>query len=1189
MKIRNFMFLVMGGVIIIVTVGFTFFFYQIQRHSLETSIDHELLNAAIMAKEILPDQYHDRITDLDSVSDEEYLQIVDRFNTICQQTGLEYVWSVMLLDGKTVFTSATSPGKDANKQDQAGFFELHTNPDAYTRTFETMQPQYQIIEDKWGRIRAALVPFFDSQGRKYLVGASRRVEDIDTQLRTVLNTSLLLGGGVFILGMIISYILANSLTRPMDTLNKAASKITSGDYSDISVISTQKYTCMEVANLAAQFNLMRQAIHAREENIRKSEEQFRILTESIKDVIWILDCETMRFRYVSPSVEQMRGYTPEEVLSGSVPQALTAEAASELGDRVRTRVKDFLSGKEPPDKFYTDEVEQPCKDGSTVWVDVITSYYINPENNHLEVRGIARDITERKRAEEMLRESNEKFSMLFHQSQIGMGLSTLKEGRYIDVNSEFQRLTEYTREEVIGHTVRDLNIWAFPEQREQAIDILQSNQALRSYEMTIRTKSGKMITTVCSADIIMLQNEPCLFVSVLDITERKQMEEALRESELHFSHLLQDVQSVSIQGYGADGITRYWNQASEKLYGYRAEEAIGRNLLELIIPPEMRKDVEQAIRQMAETGQPIPSSELSLMRKDGSRVPVFSSHTIVQPPGREPELFCIDIDLTERRQVEEALRASEQNFREIFDSTNEAIFIDDAGTGQMIDVNKTMLDIYGYENKDEVLAGTIGDLSANDPPYTDDRAQELVRKAIEEGPQVFEWLAKRRDGSKFWVEISLRKSQIGGKDRVLAVARDITERKQLEVALNQEKTLTDAIFNSIPGILYLYDARGDLLRWNKKHEEMTGYTAEELDHFNIYDWHKGLPEDIEKVRRGFEKTISEGFASYEAALMTKKGSRILVDYTAVRLVIGDQTYITGTGIDITDRRKAEMQIQADQVELKRLLKEAEQSRRTLLSLAEDQKEAEEKIRSLNAGLEKRVADRTAQLTATNQELEAFSYSVSHDLRAPLRALDGFSAILMEDHYEQLDQNARHYLLRIQEASRRMSQLINDLLNLSRITRSDFTHQDVNLSLTAKHIAQELTVQFPQRKLEFEIADHMIVQGDGSLLKIVLENLLNNAVKFTSQREQASIQVGVVQQENKQVYFVRDNGAGFNMDYANKLFIPFQRLHGAQEFSGTGIGLTIVQRIITRHGGRIWAEAAVDQGATFYFTIGESES
>jgi signal transduction histidine kinase len=267
------------------------------------------------------------------------------------------------------------------------------------------------------------------------------------------------------------------------------------------------------------------------------------------------------------------------------------------------------------------------------------------------------------------------------------------------------------------------------------------------------------------------------------------------------------------------------------------------------------------------------------------------------------------------------------------------------------------------------------------------------------------------------------------------------------------------------------------------------------------------------------------------------------------------------------------------------LKKTLVSRDDLVKEVKERKKAEEKGRQLNRDLEKRVKDRTAQLTASNAELEAFAYSVSHDLRAPLRAMDGFSTALKNSYPDKLDVQGKHYLTRIQAASREMGQLIEDLLNLSRVTRSELKQQAIDLSGMARAIAAGLITQFPERQVEFDISDKMNINGDANLFKIVLENLINNAFKFTSTRARALIEVGTEEQKGRQVYYVRDNGVGFDMAYANKLFVPFQRLHAKQEFPGTGIGLVTVKRIVTRHGGRIWADAVVDQGAAFYFTIG----
>jgi len=252
-----------------------------------------------------------------------------------------------------------------------------------------------------------------------------------------------------------------------------------------------------------------------------------------------------------------------------------------------------------------------------------------------------------------------------------------------------------------------------------------------------------------------------------------------------------------------------------------------------------------------------------------------------------------------------------------------------------------------------------------------------------------------------------------------------------------------------------------------------------------------------------------------------------------------------------------------------------------------QKQAEQAIQHMNEQLERRVVERTAQLSAANRELESFAYSVSHDLRAPLRSIDGFSRILHEEFGSQLDSTASDYLARVRNAAVRMGQLIDDLLSLSRVTRGELKRVRTDLSAMAESIVQELRAESPGRKVDVSIHPGMICLADPNLIRIALQNLIGNAWKFTSRRAQASIEVGMVLQRNKTVYYIRDDGAGFDMGNAGKLFGAFQRLHAAREFEGTGIGLATVMRIIDRHGGAIWAQAAIDRGATFYFTLSGS--
>jgi signal transduction histidine kinase len=250
----------------------------------------------------------------------------------------------------------------------------------------------------------------------------------------------------------------------------------------------------------------------------------------------------------------------------------------------------------------------------------------------------------------------------------------------------------------------------------------------------------------------------------------------------------------------------------------------------------------------------------------------------------------------------------------------------------------------------------------------------------------------------------------------------------------------------------------------------------------------------------------------------------------------------------------------------------------------ERKKAEEEVHRLNVELEQRVAKRTIELEAANKELEAFSYSVSHDLRAPLRSIDGYSQALLEDYSELLPMEGRKFLERMRSSAHHMAELIDDLLKLSQVTRAHISSVPVDLTRLAENILAELQRTHPERSVRFSVAPNLDVRGDPHLLQVVLENLLNNAWKYTSKQEHAKIEFGSKHKNGETIYFVRDNGAGFDMTYADKLFGAFQRLHTTTEFPGTGIGLASVQRIIHRHGGRIWAEAAVGKGATFFFTL-----
>jgi PAS domain S-box-containing protein len=398
---------------------------------------------------------------------------------------------------------------------------------------------------------------------------------------------------------------------------------------------------------------------------------------------------------------------------------------------------------------------------------------------------------------------------------------------------------------------------------------------------------------------------------------------------------------------------------------------------------------------------------------------------------------------------------------------------------------------------------------------------------------------------------------------MVAMFADITARKRAEEALRESEALyrqAIEVANAVPyrqsyhadGLTVKYDFIGEGIR------QITGYGPEE---FNEPLWDSiteerflleelaeySFDEAVERVRSGVNPVWK-----CEHRIRARDGSIHWVFEAAVEL--RDQNGISHESIglfqDVTAR-----------------------------------KHAEEEVRQLNLLLEQRIVERTAQLETANKELEAFSYSVSHDLRAPLRGIDGWGQALVEDYYEKLDEQGRLYIERVRSETQRMGHLIDDMLQLSRLTRAEMVKKQVDLSALAQDIIERLQQDEPQRKVIFNIQTGVTAEGDTHLLEAVLSNLLGNAFKFTAKRPEARIEFGQTEIQGQHVFFVRDNGAGFDMAYSQKLFGAFQRMHKASEFPGTGIGLATVQRVIHRHGGRVWAEAEVGHGATFFFTLG----
>ncbi len=584
------------------------------------------------------------------------------------------------------------------------------------------------------------------------------------------------------------------------------------------------------------------------------------------------------------------------------------------------------------------------------------------------------------------------------------------------------------------------------------------------------------------------------------------------------------------------------------------------------IHPDERDDVAQKVEEVtrsSETGD--YDLEYRVLKPEGGvRWIRATGQALFEGAGAERRavrFVGVLTETTEQRETEEALRKSEAEYRTLFETMTQAVVYQDA-KGEIISANPAAERILGLTN-DEITGRYSADLrwralredgsdfpGEEHPPMRALRAGKVVENVVMA-------VYNPNDERYRWLSVDAVPQFGPGETepfQVYSLFDDITVRKEAQEALlESERNFRGTFENAAVGIGHV-GIGGQWLKVNAKLCNISGYSEAELLARTFQDITH--PDDVGADVEQFEQLMRGDINSYtmEKRYFHKDGHTVWIDLTTAlqRGESGEPLYCISVVEEVTAR-----------------------------------KEAEAEVLKLNQELEERVAERTAGLEAANKELEAFSYSVSHDLRAPLRGIDGFSQALLEDYNtgDTLDETAVHYLRRVRSGAQRMGTLIDDMLAFSRLSRSEMKHEEVNLSAKAASIVAELKEREPEREVSLEIQGGLCAQGDKRLLRIALTNLFENAWKFTRHEKSAHITFGV---NEEGAFFVRDNGAGFDMAYAHKLFGAFQRLHSPGQFEGTGIGLATVQRVMHRHGGAIWAEAAVGEGATFYFTLPPAE-
>ncbi len=708
------------------------------------------------------------------------------------------------------------------------------------------------------------------------------------------------------------------------------------------------------------------------------------------------------------------------------------------------------------------------------------------------------------------------------------------EGYFERVNASWPRILGYSQEELLSRPFVD---FVHPQDVEKTIamtaQLAEGSDAV-DFENRYRAKDGNYRWLSWNIKAV----DGVFYCVARDVSELKQK---VAEAE----RLAAAVESATDPILTNDLERRItsWNVGAERLYGYSAPEIIGRPV-DLLVPPERRGEW-QAVIDRALAGERIQPFETQRVHKDGSLVDISLALAPIRDTGGEVAgVSSLARDISEDVAIRQSLADQQAYNRGLIEASVDGLVTIDRDL-RITDVNETMCRMVGRER--EELIGSI----FSDHFLESEQAMAGVRRTFREG-RVTDYELTLQSANSRLLPVSFNagvyRTAAGEAEGILAAARDVSAQKALQQRLFEAQYYTRSLIEASIDPMMTTDASGIITDVNRQMELLTGHTRQELIGSPFRDY----VTEPERADRGIEQTLSEGrVANFELTARALDGTQTVVSYNATTYADRDGVAlgVFATARDVTDFKALESE-----------------------------------LRDLSNQLELRVEERTHELEVANKELEAFSYSVSHDLRAPLRAIDGFSNALSTHYADQLDEPAQRMLERVRAGTAKMGELIDSMLVLSRLSRRELKLERVDLTAMAREIVRELEGQAPERDVEFTIEDGLEAVADAELTRTALLNMIGNAWKFTVGVDRARIELVRAGDEGRG-FVLRDNGAGFDMAYAEKLFAPFERLHRDDEFPGTGIGLATVARIVRRHGGTLRGEGHIGEGAAFHFDFG----